>query len=341
MIYILLLTLLLSIVLSIVSYKLNKNSIMNGLFILSSIFAIIANLGYLAFKIHIQLIHMPAMIVFAITSSLLLLVYLVYTVILVFDGIVVWYYEDHHLANIFSLILGLIMISYPIVNHFIIQIFPNPFDIIIERIIEFGLFYIVSSFIAFCIAVILCNLNRPTLNQDYIIILGAGLVHGDKVGPILAARINKAINIYWQQIEKTNKHPFIICSGGQGHDETVSEGFAMCEYANQHGVNEADVTAEEHSINTMTNFEKSKEIIERKHLKIDRGIFVSSNYHVYRANRYAKIVGLPINGIGSKTKITSLSHSILREYFAIILNHKLLNLFIGLLIIVLTIFLYI
>lgn len=340
MIYILLLTLLIEIVLSIISYKLNKNSIMNGLFILSSIFAIIANLGYLTFKIHIQMIHIPAMIVFAITSSLLLLVYLVYTMILVFDGIVVWYYETHHLANIFSLILGLIMIAYPIINHFI-SIFPNPVDIIIERIIELGLFYIVSSFIAFCISVIICNLNRPTFNQDYIIILGAGLVHGDKIGPILAARINKAINIYWQQIEKTNKHPFIICSGGQGRDETVSEGFAMCEYANQHGVYEADVTAEEHSINTMTNFKKSKEIIERKHLKIDKGIFVSSNYHVYRANRYAKIVGLPINGIGSKTKITSLSHSILREYFAILLNHKLLNLFIGLLIVAITITLYI
>ncbi|WP_157945039.1 YdcF family protein [Apilactobacillus quenuiae] len=341
MIYILLLTLFLSIGLSIISYKLNKTSIINGLLILLSIFAIIANLGYLAFNIHIKIINIPVMILFTITSSLLLLVYLIYTIILVTDGIVVWYYEKHHLANNLSLIMGLIMIIYPIVNHLGFNILPNPFSLVIERIIEFGLLYMVSVFIAFCISVIICNLNKPTLNQDYIIILGAGLIHGNKVGPILAARINKAINIYWQQIEKTNKHPFIICSGGQGPDETVSEGFAMCEYANQHGVNEADVTAEEHSINTMTNFERSSKIIARKHLKIDKGIFVSSNYHIYRANQYAKIAGLPINGIGSKTKITALSNSILREYFAIMLNHKLLNLLIGILIIITTTILYI
>ncbi|TPR19484.1 hypothetical protein DY138_02245 [Apilactobacillus timberlakei] len=341
MIYILLLTLLLSIILSIVSYKLNKTSIINGIFILLSVFNIIFNLGYLMFNIHIRIINLPVMILFMVTSALLILVYLVYTIILVIDGVIVWSYEKHRLANKFSLILGIIIIIYPIINHFVFNIFPNPLNLIIERIIEFGLLYIVSFFIAFSISIIICNLNKITLNQDYIIILGAGLIHGDKIGPILAARINKAIDIYWQQIEKTNKHPFIICSGGQGHDETVSEGFAMCEYANQHGVNEADVTAEEHSINTMTNFEKSKKIIVRKHLKIDKGIFVSSNYHIYRANQYAKIAGLPINGIGSKTKLTALSHSILREYFAIILNHKLLNLFIGLLIVITTIFIYI
>ncbi|UQS84884.1 YdcF family protein [Apilactobacillus apisilvae] len=290
-------------------------------------------------KINFPIIHIILFIIFDSLFVILATIYFIHAIVLIINGLVVWRRESHQLANIITLTLGLGMIFYPLVNHFIFKLLPDPIDIIIERITEFDLIYIISAFIAFSISVLICNYYKPKLDKDYIIVLGAGLIHGDKVGPILAARIDKAINIYWKQIETSNKHPLIIFSGGQGPDETVPEGFAMCKYATKHGVIENDITAEEQSINTMTNFKLSKKIIERKNFKIDHGIFVSSNYHIYRANKYAKIAGLNIKGIGSKTKLIAFPNAILREFFAILLNHKIFNVLIGILILIITVYL--
>lgn len=81
----------------------------------------------------------------------------------------------------------------------------------------------------FLSAYFLYQFNRPRRNQDFIIVLGSGLIN-DKVPPLLASRINKAIDFYWKQAT-VNTPPTIIFSGGQGPDEGLPEAEAMQNYA--------------------------------------------------------------------------------------------------------------
>ena len=59
--------------------------------------------------------------------------------------------------------------------------------------------------------------------------LGSGLIN-DKVPPLLASRIQKAMDFYNRQAVVTTP-PTIIFSGGQGPDENLPEAEAMQRYA--------------------------------------------------------------------------------------------------------------
>lgn len=56
---------------------------------------------------------------------------------------------------------------------------------------------------------------------DIIIVLGAG-IFTEFVTPMLAARLDRALDIYQQQVSATK----IIVSGGQGPDEPIPEAFS-------------------------------------------------------------------------------------------------------------------
>lgn len=55
--------------------------------------------------------------------------------------------------------------------------------------------YYLCNLLSFISISLLFWLRKPKLNQDFIIILGSGLI-GKKVPPLLASRIDKAIEIY-------------------------------------------------------------------------------------------------------------------------------------------------
>lgn len=207
----------------------------------------------------------------------------------------------------------------------------------IEHFTEMGAFYMISIFLIFSLSVWICNLYRPKPDKDFIIILGAGLLNGNEVSPLLASRIDRAIDFYQTQINSGQKHPLIICSGGQGGDEKIPEGVAMRDYVLQKNINPDDVVAEDKSVNTIQNFLFSKKIVDRYKLNPNNGIFVSNNYHIYRATDYAKSAGMKISGIGSKTSGFFLPNAIIREFIAILMKHKIANLLVILLFIVISI----
>ncbi|TWN05719.1 hypothetical protein CHCC14559_2670 [Bacillus licheniformis] len=100
----------------------------------------------------------------------------------------------------------------------------------------------------FLTAYFLYQFNRPKLNQDYIIVLGSGLIN-DTVPPLLASRIDKAVDFYRKQAAVAPP-PKIIFSGGQGPDENLSEAEAMQRYALKKGIPEEHTFKEDRSVNT-------------------------------------------------------------------------------------------
>ncbi|WP_245833188.1 YdcF family protein [Oceanobacillus timonensis] len=164
--------------------------------------------------------------------------------------------------------------------------------------------------------------NRPKKNQDYIIVLGSGLIN-DQVPPLLASRINRAVEFYNQQ-KKETAPPKIIFSGGQGPDEGIPEAKAMQAYAVEKGIPIEDTMMEDKSVSTYENMVFSKRIMDKRSGEgAYRSIFATNNFHLFRAGMYARKAGLDSQGIGSKTAFYYWPNAMVREYIAIVvMRHR-------------------
>ncbi|GLY12467.1 YdcF family protein [Pseudobacillus badius] len=172
----------------------------------------------------------------------------------------------------------------------------------------------------FLTAYFLYQFNKPKYNQDFIIVLGSGLIN-DKVPPLLASRINKAIDFYWKQANAAFP-PILLFSGGQGPDENLPEAEAMQKYAIEKGIPSEHTLTETRSVNTFQNMLFSKQIMDSVKGSEYNSIFTTNNFHLFRASLYAKMAGLKSQGIGSKTAFYYWPNAMIREYIAIVVMQR-------------------
>lgn len=267
-------------------------------------------------------------LVFFILAMLLILLFLV--LLLGSWSLIVFLYwnarlmikrEGLSLSNLLILTLALLLTFFSVYNYYFIKILPE-WIVVLSGFVPFSLAYFSFIFLNFLVISLIYQLNRPEYDQDFIIVLGAGLLNGETVSPLLAQRIHKALDFYDQQKLKT-RHPLkIIFSGGQGLDEKISEATAMRNYALEHGYPIEDLLIEDQSTTTFENMKLSKEIIIKKIPLNAKVIFVSNNYHIFRAGIYADKNLLKADGLGSKTALYYLPTAFLREFIAIIALQK-------------------
>ncbi len=156
----------------------------------------------------------------------------------------------------------------------------------------------------------------PTPNA--VVVLGAGLA-GDKVTPLLAARINLGIQMY-EDAKADGADPVFVTSGGQGRGETVPEGVAMALYARDKGV--PVVLEETQSVSTETNLEYTAELLGGEH---EPWMVTTSDYHAFRAAILMRELHITGNAVGAKTPLYFWSAAFLREYVAMLRRHWVLN----------------
>ena len=149
------------------------------------------------------------------------------------------------------------------------------------------------------------------------IIHGAGLLEGDRVSKLLASRLDKAIEVY----RKDPSPPILIPSGGKGPDETISEGEAMERYLLEKGIPADKILREDRSATTFENLRNSKAIIDSRGGSTYTAL-VTSNYHVYRALRYCRKMGLKCIGIGSHVAFYYWPSALIREFIAVHAERK-------------------
>jgi len=229
--------------------------------------------------------------------------------------------ESRSLSNALTFLLAIGLICF-LAAEYLMEVVsvPRPLGTFIFFAYGMLLFYFFH-FIHYVVATILCNFSRPKLNQHYIIVPGSGLIDG-KVPPLLAGRMDKAILFYHKQRKETEA-PKLVLSGGQGSDEPRPEALAMMEYALSKDVEACDILLEDKSKTTLQNMMFSKEIMDTHSKgKQYNCIYATSNYHLLRTGIYAKMVGLKIEGIGSKTALYYLPNALIREYIAYIVMHK-------------------
>lgn len=300
-----------------------RNGWLLNLFLLSFV-------GYVAFVT----VTSVSLIGIGILSILLLLFVLIVLfglyaaiIFLIGNSFIVLRHESRRLPNLLTLILALAIIGLVILQTFGPKILPN-WSVILLSIPTTIAFYFFVVFWNFLLISVLYQFNQPQYDQDYVIVLGAGLIDGKKVTPLLAKRIDRAIQFYRKQSAETLSPPQLLMSGGQGSDEKIPEAQAMREYAIEQGIPAEDILLEAQSTNTLENMQFSKEIMERERPSGYHAIFTSNNYHIFRAGMYAQEVGLKIDGIGSKTARYYLPNAFLREFIAVALMNKRLHLII-------------
>lgn len=186
--------------------------------------------------------------------------------------------------------------------------------------------YIGFLFAAFLLYTLCYGLLPYRRGMEAIVVHGAGLVEGD-VPPLLAARLDRALEVYRGEAER-GRAPLLIVSGGRGSDEEVSEASAMAEYLIDHGVPEDHVVLEDRSGTTEENLLFTKRLLGERGAAA-RMVLVTSNFHILRTAILARRLDLDAEVTGAETAFYYLPSAFLREFAALLVAYKWTNVVAG------------
>jgi uncharacterized SAM-binding protein YcdF (DUF218 family) len=167
----------------------------------------------------------------------------------------------------------------------------------------FTVFLIVESMI------ITESMKSPKTQADYVIVLGAQ-VRGTIPSKTLNMRIQTAASYL-----KENPDSLVICSGGQGEGEQITEALAIKKGLLAHGINEKRILLEETSTNTVQNLINSKKLILDPDSLV---VVVTSDFHIFRAKKLAEHLGYENLSMcpADEFMVTTISYYV-REFLAI------------------------
>lgn len=226
--------------------------------------------------------------------------------------------EGFSFTNLLPLLTSIAIIVFEIGMFILTITSESALVTMIAGFLTFIFTYSIGIFILYFATSFLYN-HYPLFGKvDYIIVLGAGLIDGERVTPLLASRINVAYQLYQKQQLQKQHSPKIILSGGQGGDEKLPEAEAMRNYMVEQGYELENVLLETKSMNTAQNLEFSTQIMkEERQIESISGlkiVIASNNYHILRAGKLAQKMGIKARGIGSKTKGYYLPTAFIREF---------------------------
>lgn len=230
------------------------------------------------------------------------------SLILVFfvEGIRVIRHEGIKPANLLSMLFSVLLCIYLVVWPAIGNLGHNTLGTMLYTIISCIAAYVLSLLAVYSLSAVfnLFHLKKKR-DADYIIVLGAGII-GSRVTPLLAARIEKGIELL-----RYNPNAVLIMSGGQGSGEDIPESKAMADYALDKGVGAEKIILEQKSVSTQENLCFSRELMNKQKPQI---IIVTTAYHVFRALILAKQQGIRCVGFGAKTKWYFTLNAFIREF---------------------------
>lgn len=294
--------------------------------------------------------HMPqALVAMAILAAVA--VFCV-PLVLVANGIIMLRKEGRSLANLLSLLFGLLVgIGEVALVAFVLgSPGATPLTALQKALGALGLsvLYLCIVFLAFMLYTLFVQRIPHRRDLTHVVIHGCGLLHGREVSKLLSNRLDAAIRVYERSGDPDHR-PVLIPSGGQGPDEKTSEAHAMAEYLIEHGIPASHIVEEAASANTYENLVNSKAIIDaaasdlgvgstsstgtpsasRRTRPRPRVALVTSNYHVYRCLRLAKDIGLKCTGIGAKVAWYYWPSAVIREFVAVFSQKRMLLLLIA------------
>lgn len=231
----------------------------------------------------------------------------------IIQTLVAFFCSTYNIGVIFPAILGLPLLLWGIFYPNVQPYLSHGPGHVLKIIVLIGYTLFLLSFIVISIMIFNAAHKKAPPSSDAIIVLGAGL-KGENVSKILAKRLDQAID-YLTYFPDT----VVVVSGGQGQGEVRSEASAMADYLTIHGIAPEKILQENQSTSTRENFKFSKEILDNYFSDQPyTAVFVTSGFHVWRAELIAKKNNWPIQGIASPYDIILAPNYYSREYIAII-----------------------
>lgn len=303
------------VILYVIYRRRDRRLLRNGLFLVGSAwFAFTGVLGLLT------MFFPPLQWVTIALVSLLPLTVLVLAVFLVANGFKMVSAEGRSLANLLSLLAGLALIVLPGLGVVLLSS-GSPLGVTAAVLLA-----LVASYLGVVFVVFLCYsivYGRPSRSAQpaALVVLGSKVIDG-RVPPLLRSRLDRALELYGEA-RAVGPAPLLIPTGGKGSDETRSEGDAMAEYLLAHGADPADVAPETEARNTRENLLYSQ-AVQRRAGRAGPVVAVTNNYHVLRAAVLARQIG-DAQVVGAPTARYYLPSAFLREYIAIVAEHRRLH----------------
>ena len=148
---------------------------------------------------------------------------------------------------------------------------------------------------------------------DAIVVLGASQWNG-RPSPVLKARLDHAHGLYNNGIAE-----YIVLTGGTAKGDKISESKVGKNYLSKKGISRSRILIEEQGMTTKESLRNIKGILDE--YKIDKILFVSHGYHLYRVKKIARnnnINNIYVSAVEVKDKELKFKY-IIRESFINIL----------------------
>ncbi|MFJ9782833.1 YdcF family protein [Amycolatopsis sp. NPDC101161] len=262
-----------------------------------------------------------AVVVFFVLLTPLFAV-LVLAVFLLANGVTMIRRESRSLGNLLSFLAGLGLLTL-VVLLITAQYTQHPAVGAVAVSVLAAVSYVSFLFCCYLGYAFLYSRLRVRPGVDFVVVLGSRIIDG-RIPPLLASRLDKAIALYRDERDRGGD-PLVITSGGQGPDENQPESHAMAEYLFAHGVPEDKVLREDRSTTTAQNLTFSRELMQR-HRPGYRCVVVTNNFHAFRAAILARTAKVNGQVVGAPTALYYWPSATIREFAAVIMEHRVVNL---------------
>jgi uncharacterized SAM-binding protein YcdF (DUF218 family) len=272
------------------AYKINRTRLLSGFLFTCSLLSCMGIVFLQAYHSGSPAAKWTLVVLFILFLFIAAFGVYIFILFLIFNTARILKKERRSLKHCLTLVLAAGLLVFAVLPRFLkenaLPAFLIPFMYSLYGLIFYYLFHLTQ----YIITTILCNLSHPGKDQDYIIVPGAWIKDG-KVAPLLARRIDRAIEFYRRQ-EKTGRPPKLLLSGGKGPDETCTEAEAMGAYALEKGIPGKNLLLETQAASTLENMRFSKELMDRESgAKPYKCIYATNNYHLLRAG---VLCGFPV-----------------------------------------------
>ncbi|MFJ7201993.1 YdcF family protein [Streptomyces sp. NPDC098789] len=245
---------------------------------------------------------------------------------LIANGVTMARKEGVALANLLSLLAGLAIIGLLVLTALALATESDVLAVPVATVVLVSLYV---SFLFLCFLGYAYLYGRITVrgDVDFVVMLGSGLIGGDRVPPLLASRLRKGMQIHAAQTARGGPAPLLLASGGKGSNEKVAEARAMADWLIAQGVPAEHVRLEDRSRTTEENLLFSERIMAGS-VPGYRCVVVTNNFHAFRAAMMARKARVNGQVLGSPTAAYFWPSATIREFVAVFMEHKLVNLII-------------
>ncbi|WP_327065298.1 YdcF family protein [Kitasatospora sp. NBC_01250] len=264
-----------------------------------------------------------AHVVLAVLPTLVGLSVLATAILLVANGVTMVRREGGRLPNLLSGLAGLGIFALLGLLLAAVHLDSRPLRMLaVVLLLLAGYFgFLLLCFVGYALLYSRLIRRRPV---DFVVVLGAGLVDGSRVPPLLAARLERGLALYQAQAGRGSA-PLLLVSGGKGSDESRSEADAMADYLIGRGLPAERIRREGRSVSTEQNLEFSRALMEAERPGY-RCAVVTSSFHVLRAAVITRRAGVRGQVLGAPTAPYYWPSATLREFVAVLVGHPVTNL---------------